>query len=61
MAELLGIPVKSIKSAEEGVYIVKDNPKQARVAVRVLAPAGSKQRDLEVYLDSQTRRVLEIK
>jgi M6 family metalloprotease-like protein len=45
----------------EGVYLVGDNPKNGRVAVEVPVHVDEHHADIKVFVDSQTKEILEIK
>lgn len=62
VARVMGLPEKVTDKLTiiEGLYIADEQPNKARVATKVLVPAGSNQRDIEVYLDG-AGKVLEIK
>lgn len=63
VGDLLGLPKARWDQldAKEGLYIPLDQPSRANIAIKVSVPAGKQQRNIDVFLDSQSGKVLEIK
>jgi M6 family metalloprotease-like protein len=57
----LGIPSESVRGGKQGVFLIGDNPNLARVAWQFQVPVAPKQRDLDVYLDGPSQKILSIK
>jgi M6 family metalloprotease-like protein len=61
VSDQLKVDPKLLREGTEGVYVVGDNPKNARVAVLVPVRVDDKHEDIKVFVDSQTKEILEIK
>ena len=59
-AEGLQVDPALLTEGREGIKVAQGDPENARVTVRFLLPVGEKQRSLEVYVDSQSQRILSI-
>lgn len=57
----LGIPGESIRGGTQGVFLIGDNPNRGRVAWHFQVPVAPKQRDLDVYIDAPSQKILSIK
>ena len=61
VAKELNLDPSALKNGTEGVYIVDDNPQNARVAVMVPVRLNEQHEDIEVFVDSSTKKVLELR
>jgi M6 family metalloprotease-like protein len=57
----LNLDLKELKDGTQGVYIVDDNPQNARVVVMVPVRLNDQHQDINVFVDSSTKKVLELK
>jgi hypothetical protein len=56
-AEALGLPAELFKNPEKGIYLLNDDPKQARVSYQLNVPSGATQEPIQVYVDFETQEV----
>lgn len=64
VADQLGLfekTVGTITECREGVFLPDENPSKARIAYRVCIPAGEGHVPIHVFIDSETREVLQVK
>lgn len=61
VAKQLKLDPNEVGTGSEGVYLVGDNPKTARIAVQVPVHVDEHHPDIKVFVDSETREILEIK
>lgn len=61
VAEQLKVDLQLLRDGIEGVYLVGDNPKNARVAVMVPVKVDEHHEDINVFVDSETKEILDIK
>ena len=52
---------KDTTAPMKGIYLVGDNPEKGRKAFEISVPAGKSQDTIKVYLDIETRTILDIK
>jgi hypothetical protein len=58
LAATLGVPEKTVADARLGVYLINDDPAQARVVYDIPVAVGEKQEDLHLYLCAKCKMVI---
>jgi hypothetical protein len=58
-ANAIGVSEKLVRDAQPGLYLINDDPRQARVSFEVRVRSG--EQDVRVFVDNETRKVLDIK
>jgi hypothetical protein len=61
VAKELKVDAQLLKDGKEGIYLVGDNSKNARVSVLIPVRVDDHHEDIKVYVDSQTKQILDIK
>lgn len=59
----LGLPANrgaSLKDSGEGIYLIDEDPSQARVVRRLYLPAGGNRDDIVIFVDEETQTVIGI-
>ncbi|MBX9628825.1 MAG: immune inhibitor A [Gemmataceae bacterium] len=58
---VLQVGTSAVAGSREGVYLVGGDPARGRIAYEVTVRAGDQQNDIQIYLDRETKKILEVK
>lgn len=63
VTQQLGLPAQraeGLKDSGEGIYLINDDPSQARIVRRIYLPAPGDRPDIVIYIDEETQSVIGI-
>jgi len=61
LSDKTGMPENRIQDVKRCVYLVNGQPRQARSAIRLKVDSGGQRPPIEIFIDQQTKQVLQLK